>query len=529
MAIVRDGDYQSLELAVLFVERKVSSRPTPTLLSEFTNSNRCSKPAKRELAGEHMKIETIVATALMGTMASQLPAELPKGLILIPPCRVADTREANGPLGGPAMTAGETRTFPIPAGVCNIPRNAAAYSLNVTVVPHEPFSHLTMWPTGQPMPYVSTLNANEGHVVANGAIVTAGINGEVSIYVTGATDVFLDVNGYFAAPTWTNGNTVFGGSAGGNVGNNNTSVGSTALQSGSGSQNTAIGANTLTASSGSGNVGVGYAALEYNTTGFSNTGVGEAALFLNTSGSNNTALGNSALFHNQTAWSNTAIGANALTSNTTGSYNTAIGAKAGWTVSTGDYNIAIGFGAGYNATGSYNIEIGNAGQSNDTNVIRIGDPVNHTSTYIAGIANTVVAGSAVVIDPSTGQLGTIQSSARYKEDIHEMAGASEDLMRLHPVIFRYRQAMADGSKPMQYGLIAEEVARVYPELVVLGKDRQVESVQYQALPAMLLNELQKQHRVIQQQEQMIQSLRDHLATLETSLQQGPIHIATSIH
>jgi hypothetical protein len=99
-----------------------------------------------------MKIATVVVTALAGIIAPQLPAQLPKGLILVPPCRVADTREANGPLGGPSLAAGETRSFPIAAGACNIPGDAAAYSLNVTVMPYEPLSYLTMWPTGQPMP-----------------------------------------------------------------------------------------------------------------------------------------------------------------------------------------------------------------------------------------------------------------------------------------------------------------------------------------------------------------------------------------
>jgi hypothetical protein len=148
--------------------------------------------------------------------------------------------------------------------------------------------------------------------------------------------------------------------------------------------------------------------------------------------------------------------------------------------------------------------------------------VTHTSAYIAGIANTVVAGSAVVIDPATGQLGTIQSSARYKEGVREMADTSGGLMRLRPVVFHYKQAMIDGSRPAQYGLIAEEVAKVYPELVVFGKNGEIESVQYQELPAMLLNEMQKQHQVIQQQEQMIQSLRDHLTALETFVKEGVI-------
>jgi hypothetical protein len=461
--------------------------------------------------------------AIVGLTALQLLAQSPKGLILVPSCRVADTREMNGLLGGPSMAAGETRSFPIPSSVCNIPTNAAAYSLNVTVVPHEPLSYLTIWPTGQPMPYASTLNATDGEAVANAAIVTAGTNGAVSIYVTDSADVFLDINGYFGGQKSPNGDTVVGELAGGDIGSNNTALGSTALRSASGSQNTAVGAEALTAASGSGNAAMGYAALAFNSTGFANTGVGEAALYINSTGSSNTAVGNSALFNNQTAWSNTAVGTNALTNDTTGSYNTALGAQAGLTISTGDHNIAIGFGASYDtATGSYNIEIGNRGQSSDTNVIRIGDPVNHTSAYIAGIANTVVAGSAVVIDPATGQLGTVQSSARYKEGVREMADTSGGLMRLRPVVFHYKQAMIDGSKPAQYGLIAEEVAKVYPELVVFGKNGEVESVQYQELPAMLLNEVQKQHRVIQQQEQMIQSLRDDLTAFEAFVKQGVI-------
>ena len=118
----------------------------------------------------------------------------------VTPCRVADTRNANGPFGGPIMSAGSTRSFAIPASACNIPSTAVAYSLNITVVPPGPLTYLTAWPTGAAQPYVSTLNSYNGAVVANAAIVPAGTGGQISIYVSDATNVIIDINGYFAAP-----------------------------------------------------------------------------------------------------------------------------------------------------------------------------------------------------------------------------------------------------------------------------------------------------------------------------------------
>ena len=114
------------------------------------------------------------------------------------PCRIADTRDPAGPFGGPEMKSGEARAFVIPASGCNIPANAAAYSLNVTVVPDGVLSYLTAWPTGSTMPNVSTLNSWDGTVVANAAIVPAGTNGAISIYTTNPTHVILDISGYFA-------------------------------------------------------------------------------------------------------------------------------------------------------------------------------------------------------------------------------------------------------------------------------------------------------------------------------------------
>ena len=122
------------------------------------------------------------------------------GLLFYPatPCRVSDTRNPVGGLGGPAMAAGQTRDYPIANGTCGLPPTAKAYSLNATVVPGAPLAYLTLWPTGQSQPFVSTLNSFDASVVANAALVPAGLNGSVSAYVTNATDLILDVNGIFA-------------------------------------------------------------------------------------------------------------------------------------------------------------------------------------------------------------------------------------------------------------------------------------------------------------------------------------------
>ena len=134
-------------------------------------------------------------TTLSGTGASGL------GFIPVTPCRLVDTRQTNGPLGGPIMTAGSTRSFALATASCGLPSNASAYSLNVTVVPKAKLNYLTLWATGQSQPAVSTLNSPAGQVVANAAIVPAGLSGAVSVYVTDETEVIIDVNGYFAPAT----------------------------------------------------------------------------------------------------------------------------------------------------------------------------------------------------------------------------------------------------------------------------------------------------------------------------------------
>ena len=206
--------------------------------------------------------------------------------------------------------------------------------------------------------------------------------------------------------------------------------------------------------------------------------------------------------------------------NTTGSYNTALGAFAGWTATSGSNNTSLGYYAGYNVTtGSNNVEISNQGTSGDNGVIRIGTAGTQTSTYISGIYGTTTGtnNAVQVLVDSNGNLGTVSSSRRFKEDIQDMGDASSGLLRLRPVTFRYKKPFADGSKPIQYGLIAEEVADVYPDLVVRGIDGQIDTVKYQVLDSMLLSELQKQHATISAQTATIATQKGQIQSLEERL------------
>lgn len=412
--------------------------------------------------------------ALASLSGAALRAQTPLNFVGVTPCRIADTRLAAGTFGGPSMAAGSTRTFPIPSSSCNIPPTALAYSLNVTVVPLAGgLGYLSIWPTGQTQPYVSTLNSETGLIAANAAIVPAGTNGSINVFVTDNTDVILDIDGYFAAESFSNNESTALG------------IGSSAL----GSQNTAIGFNALqTNSSGANNTAEGTVTLANNTTGSNNVAIGFSALNFNISGSANTAVGSQALLTNQSGNDNVALGFSALSGNLSGRNNIAVGVNAGSNV----------------VTGNNNIYIGSSGPTDEAIAIRIG--TSQTATFIAGIAGTPVAGSAVLIN-SSGQLGVALSSEIYKDDIQDMDHASDALMQLRPVTFRYKQQLAeDGTRPLQYGLVAEEVAKIYPELIVYGRNGQIESIQYHQLPALLLNELQKQHKTIGDLEARIAAL-----------------------
>ncbi len=261
------------------------------------------------------------------------------------------------------------------------------------------------------------------------------------------------------------------------------------------------------------NTAVGDTALNFNTAGNNNTAVGAGAL-LDTAADGNTGIGSTAAFQNVSGTENTALGAATMFANTSGSQNTAVGTGAMPTNVSGNLNIAIGFEAAMNvpSNASNNIHIGSSGQSTDNAAIRIGDNAVQTSFFVAGVNGvpTGVNDAVPVLIDTHGQLGTVNSSLRYKEDVQDMGSASAGLMRLRPVTFRYRKAFEDGSKPMQYGLIAEEVADVYPDLVTHSSEGEVQAVKYQVLDSMLLNEVQRQQKEIQ-------ALEERLAKMESAL------------
>jgi hypothetical protein len=252
--------------------------------------------------------------------------------------------------------------------------------------------------------------------------------------------------------------------------------------------------------------------------GSNNTFLGSNAGNFTMTGTDNTASGFEALFVNTTGVGNTANGVQALFRNTTGSYNAASGVSALVNNTTGSSNIGIGTTAGQNlTTGNNNIDIGNVGFSAEASTIRIGS--NQARAFIAGIraVTTGAADAIAVLIDSNGQLGTVSSSRRSKFDIAGMGDATDGLMRLRPVTFRYR-AHGDHA-PLQYGLIAEEVAEVYPELVARNRNGDVETVMYQFLAPMLLNEVQKQHLRIEEQQAENAALRDQLASLLRRVEQ----------
>lgn len=278
----------------------------------------------------------------------------------------------------------------------------------------------------------------------------------------------------------------------------NTAVGEKALQLNTlGYLNTAVGAEALRANiNGHHNTALGGSTLSYNETGAGNTAVGLAALYLNVEGSDNTAVGYGALNQQTTGFSNTAVGKQALGVSEGTIGNTAVGSTA-LANTTGNNNIGLGVSAGVSlTTGNDNIYIGNYGTIED-GAIRIGWSVYQKRTFIAGISGVGVTGTPVYVN-SDGQLGVVLSSARFKEDIEDMGDASDDLLRLRPVRFRYKRDL-EPSGAEQYGLVAEEVARVSPDLVSYDTEGRPETVRYQFVNAMLLNEVQKQARQLDAQ------------------------------
>jgi endosialidase-like protein len=395
----------------------------------------------------------------------------------LPPCRLVDTR-GNGftdPFGPPALAASVPRDFPL-AGQCGIPTAALAVSLNVTVTGTQGPGFVLLFPQGGAQPLVSTLNYLAGETVANAAIAPLGAGGGLTVVAgVSGTELILDVNGYFED------------SLVHDVGTDNTFVGVGAGNlATTGLRNTALGANALPV-----------------VTGNRNTALGESALRVFSGGGQATAVGAGALGSLVAGCCNVAVGSDALGGVTAGAGNIAIGNSAGVFVTVGNNNIYIGHGGGD----------GGIGPENTT--IRLGTSGTHTRAFVAGITSASLGALPPVVVNNDGQLGIVMSSSRFKEAIEPMGEASQGLLRLRPVRFRYRDAAPDA--PPQYGLIAEEVAEVYPELVHAGPDGRPLTVLYQALPALLLNELQRQERRLVDKDRQLAELTAAVAELAAQI------------
>jgi uncharacterized coiled-coil protein SlyX len=288
---------------------------------------------------------------------------------------------------------------------------------------------------------------------------------------------------------------------------------------------TAVGFQALgNATGGFTNNAFGYQALMNNTDGAANTAIGLQALFNNATGSANVAIGNSALLHNAAGGSNTANGSNALESNTDGSDNTAVGNNALPTNTTGESNTAVGSIALGVATGNFNTALGaGAGAAVGTanNVICIGANVFgenvSNSCYIGNIFGTTTSGGSAVFVNANGKLGTSTSSRRFKEEIKPMDKASEAILALKPVSFRYKQEI-DPERNPQFGLVAEEVEKVNPDLVVHDKNGKPYSVRYDQVNAMLLNEFLKQHDAFLKEHHKVEKLEATVARQQQGME-----------
>ena len=355
-----------------------------------------------------------------------------------------------------------------------------------------------------------------GGVTVNSVTSASIVDGSIGAADINATEVQRRISTACALGTYMTSVTVAGVpicSAGGGA----VALGNSAATVTTGVRNTAIGFQALQANvGGADNTAVGSQTLRSlnptATTG-GNTAIGASAMFSATTGVWNTAVGNSALQRVQIGTGNTAVGRFALQNVDGATNNTALGNNAGYST-TGSANIAIGANAAVNVTtGFSNIHIGNLGTAADDATIRIGTAGQQTTAFVAGIRGVTTATTAIpVLVGTDGQLGTVSSSRRFKQDIADMDGFSTRLAALRPVTFRYTQPAADGSRPLDFGLIAEEVAEVFPELAVRGRDGQIETVAYHKLPALLLNELQKQQQALEAMQAELAALRAIVAS-----------------
>jgi Chaperone of endosialidase len=335
------------------------------------------------------------------------------------------------------------------------------------------------------------------------------------------------------------GNTAVGAQslAANTMGEENTAVGWATLAVSTGSVNTAIGSEALERdTTGSFNTALGASALQVNTTGENNTALGANALSLSDSSSNNTAVGAAALNYDTSGSGNTATGQDALNANTsgsanvgvgvaalmlntTGSSNNALGLSALQTNVSGSYNLALGDHAGYFTSGSNNVDIANHGVAGENNAIRIGTVGTQKTAFLAGVYGTPISGAAVVVS-STGQLGVVVSSERFKTDIAPIGGTTSKLDQLRPVTFHLK---SDPQGPLQYGLIAEEVAKVYPDLVIRDENGRIDGVRYDELAPMLLNEMKRQTTEIQQLKLQMAEMQELKNQMQASMQPSRVH------
>jgi len=375
-----------------------------------------------------------------------------------------------------------------------------------------------VWNTGTGFEALSQLTAGNQNTATGLRALNSDTNGGYNT-ATGVYSLFSNTSGFF--------NSAIGAySLANNIsGNHNTANGYAALYRNTADGNTATGfaslylnttgeANTANGNqslysntTGSANTATGNAALFFNTAGANNTANGTAALFFNT-GSGNTATGQGALFSNTTAEANTANGDSALINNTSGAFNTATGFHALEFNTTGGFNTALGYFAGADLTGTGNVCIGanvnGDGGVDDTTWIKNVNTL--TQNFAAGVNDYVT------VRLSDGRLGhtAVVSSRRYKEEIKPLAAASDALYALKPVSFRLKKEY-DETQALGFGLIAEEVEKVDAALVYRNNKGQVESVRYEMVNAMLLNEFLKEHRKVEEQEKTIADLRSTIA------------------
>lgn len=410
------------------------------------------------------------------------------------PCRIIDTRHTSG--GDHPLASTETRGFNVFGDLsnqggsntgCGLPEfdvsgnpQTIAIAVNFAAVNPQGIGNLKGWagdvlqPIHAAVVNYQALNPNLN--IANAVVMavrtsgTLGGGSDIVINANGAgTEVVADVNGYFSAES---------------------------------------------PSAGALNLFLGLGAGSPQVTGIADTAIGVFAMPADTGG-NNTAVGQGTLFGNTSGSINTAVGTGALANNTEGSNNVAIGGFTMQGNTTGSDNIAINGGNGI-VFGSSNIDIADDGLAGDeNNTIRIGAHAVQTRTFIAGIdSSNISSGDAVFVDPTSGQLGITSSSLRYKQDVRDMGDVGDTLMHLRPVTFNYKPEYDHGSHLLQYGLVAEEVAKVAPGLVQFDKDGQPQAVRYHFVNAMLLAEVQRLRADAAKRDAKIRELVAHQKRIE---------------